>query len=287
MLIALLAILSYEDLTSVLDKDAIVEQVSTGYRFTEGAAWTRDGKLVFSDIPANKIFALKSSEATVFRDPSGNANGNVIGPDGLLYTAHHGTRNVTRTEKNGSVTVLVDKFEGKRLNSPNDLVLRKNGDLYFTDPPYGLGQTPPELDFRGVFLRRKSGEVVALAKDFRTPNGIVHSPDEKLCYVADTQLQHVRVFDVAKDGTFTNGRIFAEKLTGFPDGMRVDVKGNLYVTAGGGVHVFNPKGENLGLIPVPETPTNCAWGDKDGKTLYITAQKSIYRVRCKVKGIRF
>lgn len=286
MLAALLTLAMPANMDDILERYAKVEQVVTGFRFTEGAAWTRDGKLVFSDIPANKIHVWADGNMAVFRDPSGNSNGNIIGPDGLLYTAHHGTRNVTRTNKDGSVTVLADKFEDKQLNSPNDLVLRKNGDLYFTDPPYGLGRTKPDLDFNGVFVVRKSGKVEVLAKDFSRPNGIVLSPNEKICYVADTQKQQIRAFDLDKNGLFTNGRIFAEKFAGYPDGMRVDVKGNLYVTAQG-VHVFDPKGTLLGTIPVPETPTNCAWGDKDGKTLYITAQKSIYRVRCKNKGVRF
>lgn len=285
MLVALLVLASAPMIDGILEKDAKVEQVSTGYRFTEGPAWTRDGKLVFSDIPGNQIHVW-DGQAKVHRDTAGNPNGNTIGPDGLLYTAHHGSRNITRTNRDGSVSVVIDKFEGKKLNSPNDLVFRKNGDLYFTDPPYGLGRQTPELDFRGVFLVRKSGEVVALSRDFTTPNGIVFSPDEKVCYVSDTQKRHVRAFDIAKDGTFENGRMFAEQIDGNPDGMRVDEKGNLYVTAGG-VHVFNAKGVKLGVIQVPENSTNCAWGDRDAKTLYITAQKSVYKVRCQNKGVRF
>lgn len=286
MLVALMILATPSQMDAILEKDAKVEQVCTGYRFTEGPAWTRDGKLIFSDIPGNQLHVW-DGQAKVYRDTAGNPNGNTIGPDGLLYTAHHGSRNLTRTGKDGTVTVHVDKFGGKKLNSPNDLVFRKNGDLYFTDPPYGLGRQAPELDFRGVFLMRKGGEVVALSKDFTTPNGIAFSPDEKVCYVADTQKRHVRAFDIAKDGTFENGRMFIADVGGGPDGMRVDVKGNLYVTATGGVHVFDPKGIRLGMIPVPENPTNCAWGDKDAKTLYITAQKSVYKVRIKEKGVRF
>ncbi|MBC8064036.1 MAG: SMP-30/gluconolactonase/LRE family protein [Chlorobia bacterium] len=287
MLVALLMLAIPIDLNQIVEPGSKVEKVSTGYIFTEGPAWRRDGKLIFSDIPGNKLHVLTGSEAAVYREPSGNANGNTIGPDGLLYTAHHGTRNVTRTNKDGSVTVVADKFEGKKLNSPNDVVVRKNGDVYFTDPPYGLGRNQPELDFRGVFLLRKNGQLVALGRDFTTPNGVVFSPDEKVCYVADTQRHHVRAFDVAKDGLFANGRMFADNIPGSPDGMRVDVKGNLYVTAGGGIHVYDPKGAKLGLIEVPENPTNCGWGDKDAKTLYITAQKSVYNIRCKIKGVRF
>lgn len=286
MLLVLIAIAVPLQLDSIIEKDAKVEQVCTGYRFTEGAAWTREGKLIFSDIPGNQLHVWEGA-AKVYRDAAGNPNGNTIGPDGLLYTAHHRTRNVTKTAKDGTVTILIDKFEGKRLNSPNDLVFRKNGDLYFTDPPYGLGRQAPELDFRGVFLLRKNGEVVALSRDFTTPNGIAFSPNEKTCYVADTQKRHIRAFDIAKDGTFENGRMLIPDVGGGPDGLRVDVKGNLYITATGGIHVFDSKGTKLGLIPTPENPTNCAWGDKDAKTLYITAQKSIYKVRVKQKGIRF
>jgi gluconolactonase len=287
MFAALLTLAMPFDFDQIVDKDAKVEKVSTSYRFTEGPAWTRDGKLLFSDISGNKLYVLTDDKAAVFRDPSGQANGNTIGPDGLLYTAGHGARNVTRTNKDGSITVLIDRFEGKKFNSPNDLAHLKNGDLYFTDPAYGLGRNPAELDFKGVFVLRKNGKLEALARDFKTPNGIVFSPDEKVCYVADTELRHVRAFDVAKDGALSNSRILIDKMEGYPDGMRVDVKGNLYVSAAPGIQVFSPDGKRIGVIPVPENPTNCGWGGKDAKDLYITAQSSVYKIKCKIKGVRF
>lgn len=287
MLLALLTLPLASGLDAIIAPGAKVERVLTGYKFTEGPAWTRRGTLIFSDIDGNQLIEANGEKATVFRDPSGHANGNTIGPDGLFYTAGHGSRNVTRTNADGSVTVIAEKFEGKRFNSPNDLAFRKNGDLYFTDPAYGLGNGKAELDFRGVFRLTKKGELQALAKDFYTPNGIVFSPDEKVCYVADTERQQVRAFDIAKDGTFTNGRIFVDHMPGNPDGMRVDVKGNLYTATSGNIAIYAPKGTLLGLIPVPETTTNCGWGGKDAKTLYITAQKSIYKIQCKIKGVRY
>jgi sugar lactone lactonase YvrE len=286
MLTALALMLSFNGLDQIVDSGAVMKKTATGFRFTEGPAWLREGKLAFSDIPENKMFVWDGTKSSVFRDPSGNANGNTIGPDGLLYTAHHASRDVT-IQVDGKVSVVVGEFGGKKFNSPNDLVHRKNGDLYFTDPPYGLGGKPSDVGFSGVFLYRKSKELVALARDFETPNGIAFSPDEKVCYVADTRKKHVRAFEVRKDGTFGAGRMFAENMDGNPDGMRVDQKGNLYVAAGGGIHVFDSKGVKLGLIPVPENPTNLAWGGKDGKTMYVTARTSVYEIRVKIAGVRF
>lgn len=287
MLFATMALPLSSGLDQILAPEAKVERVLTGYKFTEGPAWTHKGTLIFSDINGNQLLEMKGDKATVYREPSGNANGNTIGPDGFLYTAGHGARVVTKTDANGHIHVVADLFEGKKFNSPNDLAFRKNGDLYFTDPAYGLGGGKAELAFKGVFRLAKDGKLSCLGKDFQTPNGIVFSPDEKLCYVADTERHHVRVFDVAPDGGFANGRVFAKDIEGYPDGMRVDVEGNLYVAAGGGIHVFTPKGEALGVIPVPETPTNCAWGEDDARTLYVTAQSSVYKVRCRIKGVRF
>lgn len=286
MLLALLALPIVGGLDDIVAPDAKVERFLTGYKFTEGPAWTRKGTLIFSDISGNQLIEVTGSEPKVYRDPSGYANGNTIGLDGLLYTAGHGARNVTRTNADGTVTVLAEKFNGKKFNSPNDLVFTKNGDLYFTDPAYGLGGGKAELDFTGVFRLAKDGKLDCLARDFKTPNGIVFSPDEKICYVADTERQEVRAFDIAPDGSFANGRVFAGKMPGNPDGMRVDVKGNLYVSAGPAVVVYDPKGTMLGSIPVPEGTTNVGWGDKDAKTLYITAQKSVYRIKCRIKGLR-
>jgi len=286
MLIALFALPFVSGLDEIVDPGSKVERFLTGYKFTEGPAWTRKGTLIFSDISGNQLIEVTGDQPKVFRDPSGYVNGNTIGVDGLLYTAGHGSRNVTRTNADGTVTVIADKFNGNRFNSPNDLAFRKNGDLYFTDPAYGRGDGKDELGFTGVFRLAKDGKLDCLARDFKTPNGIVFSPDEKVCYVADTERQEVRAFDVSPDGSFANGRVFTDHMPGNPDGMRVDVKGNLYVAAGPAVVVYDPKGALLGSIPVPEVTTNVGWGDKDAKMLYITAQKSIYRIKCRIKGVR-
>jgi len=285
MLLTLMAVSFFSGLDAIVAPGAQVEKVLTGYKFTEGPAWTRKNTLVFSDIDGDKLIEWDGTNATTFRDPSGKANGNTIGPDGLLYNAGHVSGNVTRTNADGSVTVLTDKFEGKRYNSPNDLVVRKNGDIYFTDPFYGLWGRKAELDYAGVY-RLSNGEVTLQSKEFKTPNGIVLSPDEKTCYVADTESQRIWAYDIAKDGNLTNGRAFCEHMPGNPDGIRVDVKGNLYAAASKNIAVYDPKGNLLGLIPIPETTTNCGWGGKDGKTLYVTAQKSVYAIQCRIKGLR-
>lgn len=262
-----------------------VEKVSSGHKFTEGPVWSTQGTLLFSDIPENIIWET-GSEAKVFRKPSGNSNGLTLDLQGRLIACEHGTRRVTRTEKDGTIKVLADSYNGKKLNSPNDVVVKSDGTIYFTDPPYGIGADQQEQDCQGVYRIKTDGTLELLVKDFDRPNGLCFSPDEKKLYIADSSnLKHVRVFDVQKDGMLTGGKVFAQIVgNGVPDGMKVDVKGNLYVTGPGGVWIFDPSGKHTGTIETPETPANCAWGDKDGKTLYMTAVTSVYKVRLDVGG---
>ncbi len=208
------------------------------------------------------------------------------------------TRRVSRTEKDGTIAALADRYEGKRLNSPNDIVVRSDGSIYFTDPPYGLSpQYQPdnkpgvrELDFQGIYRISPKGELALLDKLMYRPNGLAFSPDEKLLYVADSERNLIRVFDVRKDGSLANGRLFAtlkeEGQRGGPDGMKVDVKGNIYCTGPGGVWVFSPDATVVAKIRTPEVAANVAFGGKDYKTLYITAQTGLYKIPVKIKGIK-
>src|SRR5205085_4134216 len=237
---------------------------------------------------------------SVYRERSGMSNGLTFTPDGRLCACEHGNRRISETQPDGTVVPLAERFEAKRLNSPNDLVFRSDGTLYFTDPPYGL--TPPygmegqsaELDFHGVFRRTLAGELILECRDFDCPNGLALSPDERRLYIADTSQYHVRVFDVAADGALSGGRVFAELRGdggGRPDGMKVDSLGHLWCTGPGGVWVFSPDGEHLGSLRVPERQTaNLAWGQSgldptEPRTwLYTTSHVSVYRLRVSVAG---
>jgi len=265
------------------------ERIATGFQFTEGPVWHPDGYLLFSDIPAGRIYKW-SPDGTleVFRQPSGNSNGLTFDQQGRLIACEHGTRRVSRTEPDGRVVPLATHYQGKRLNSPNDVVVKSDGSIYFTDPPYGVQPEKRELSFQGVYRIAPDGTLTLLADDFDRPNGLAFSPDESILYVDDTTQRHVRAFDVLPDGTLANGRIFAEMhspATGGPDGMKLDVEGNLYVTGPGGTWLFDPEGNHLGTLVTPEKPANLAFGDTDRRTLYITARTSVYRVRTKLPGV--
>jgi sugar lactone lactonase YvrE len=273
--------------------DAIMEpnslqQIAKDLKFTEGPVWYPEGYLLFSDIPADTIYKWTlDGKLEKFRSPSGNSNGLTLDRQGRLIACEHGNRRVSRTELDGTIKILAEKYNGKRLNSPNDVVVKSDGSIYFTDPPYGVDQAKRELDFQGVYRISPDGTLTLLVNDFEKPNGLVFSPDEKVLYIADTDRKHVRAFDVKSDGTLANSRVFAdlsaEKQNG-PDGMKVDEKGNLYVTSGV-VWVFDKAGKHLGDIVTPEPPANCAFGGKDNKTLFITARTSVYKVQLKIKGI--
>jgi gluconolactonase len=283
--------------------DAKLERIATGFQFTEGPLWNaREGCLYFSDILGNRIYRWSPrGGVSVLREPSGMSNGLTFDRQGRLCACEHGNRRVSVTLADGSVVPLAERFGGKRLNSPNDLVFRSDGMLYFTDPPYGL--TPPygmegqqaELDFHGVFRLSPDGMLTLMCRDFDRPNGLAFSPDEATLYIADTPAYHVRAFRVAADGSLSGGEVFAElrgEGGGRPDGMKVDQQGNLWCTGPGGVWVFSPRGEHLGSIRVPERQTaNVAWGRSGDdpaepwQWLYMTSHVSVYRLRVAVEGI--
>jgi gluconolactonase len=295
-------------LDAIVDTTAAIEQVATGFTFTEGPVWHPDGYLLFSDPNENTIYRWSpDGQVSVFRTKSGytgvdvgeyhqpGSNGLTLDREGRLTIDEHGNGRVTRLERNGVLTVLADRYQGRRLNSPNDLVYKSDGSLYFTDPPFGLPKVyddaRKELPYSGVF-RWADGALTLLARDLKGPNGIAFSPDERFLYVSDWDERHkvVTRYDVRADGTLGAGTRFAD-FSDLPgdealDGLKVDVRGDVYVSAPGGVYILSPEGRRLGVIRPPERPANFAWGDDDGRTLYMTAHTSVYRVRLKVAGIR-
>ena len=279
------------DISNILG-EAKIEKVLSGFQFTEGPVWIPEGFLLFSDIPANTIYKYEPGlKPEIFLKPSGQSNGLTLDQQGRLLICEH-ERRVTRLEKDGTKTILVEYYDGKRLNSPNDVVVKSNDMIYFTDPPYGIKPEEKELSFQGVYsVNPKNKKLTLLNDDFDHPNGMSFSPDEAVLYIADSSIKrrHVRAFDVKSDGTIRNNRVFAEirsELPGNPDGMKVDIEGNLYVAAAGGLWVFSKNGDYLGTIRTPEQPANCAWGDTDWKSLFITARTSIYRIKLGVSGIK-
>lgn len=274
----------------IVDDNTKVEKLFSGLKFTEGPVWHPEGFLLFSDIPASTLYKWTTNgKPTIFRQKAGNPNGNTLDNQGRLITAQH-NRKLTRTQKDGKITVLAERYQEKRLNSPNDVVVKSDGSIYFTDPPYGIKNVEEELGFYGIYRWEENGDLTLLNKEMVRPNGIAFSPDEQKLYVSDSEKLHIRVFDVKADGTLSKGRVFAELPgstdKGVPDGMKVDVKGNVYCTGSGGVWIFSPTGQLLDKINVPENATNVAWGNKDYKTLYITAGNSVYRIPLNIAGIQ-
>ncbi len=283
-------------------------KLAEGFKFTEGPVWIREGYLLFSEPNSNKIYKYASDgRLTVFREKSGydgadiaeygqpGSNGLTLDSQGRLTINEHGNRRVVRLEKNGEVTVLADRYQGKRLNSPNDLVYRSDGTLYFTDPPFGLPKffddPRKELPFSGVFCLFK-GELKLVSKDFTGPNGLAFSPDEKYLYVGnwDDKKKIVMRYEVQADGSLKSGQVFFD-MTSAPgedalDGLKVDQMGNVYVSGPGGIWILSPVGKHLGTIIAPMHPHNFAWGDEDGKTLYLCARSGLYRMRLNIPGIR-
>jgi len=273
----------------VADAGAEVRQIATDLQFTEGPTWyAAESCLLFSDIPANRIYKwTEKGGLTVWREPSHHANGNTADDKGRLVTCEHGTRRVTRTAKDGKVEVLCSTYKGKRLNSPNDVAVKSDGTIWFSDPPYGLKGKEQEQPACYVFrLDPGAKEPVVVASDFTRPNGICFSPDEKVLYVAnsDGKAAHVRRFRVTDDNALADGRIFCTIRPGVPDGIRCDAGGRLYVSAGDGVQVFSPAGRLIGKVRTPQGAANCTFGGPDGRTFFITARKSVWAVRLKVAG---
>ncbi len=277
---------------NIVPEDTTIEQVAGGFGFTEGPIWYGDS-LLFSDIPHNRIVRWRmlniGPEVTTFRTPSGNSNGLTLDRSGRLIACEHSARRVTRTEPDGTIIALAERYQEKRLNSPNDVVVRSDGSIFFTDPPYGLaGLTAwKELSFNGVYRLAPDGELVLLADDFDRPNGLAFSPDEQVLYVADTSRGHIRSFNVSPDGAISNGRVFIEMQApepGAPDGMKVDREGNVYCTGPGGFWIISPEGKCLAIVRPPELPANLAWGDADMKSLYLTARTGLYRIRLNIAG---
>jgi gluconolactonase len=292
----------------VVPRDARVERLAAGFSFTEGPVWTPDGLLLFSDPDDNRIYRWSSDlGVSVFRTKSGYSGGDIgeyrqPGSNGLTLDAHgrltiaeHGNRRITRLEKNGDITVLADRYNGKRLNSPNDLVYRSDGSLYFTDPFFGLPkfeQDPRREQGHAGIYRLQNGQVHLLSSALKGPNGIAFSPDERHLYVAnwDEQRKVVMRWEVRTDGSLAEGRVFFD-MTSAPgeealDGLKVDRDGHVYVSGPGGVWILSPAGNHLGTLRGPELPANFAWGDADGRTLYLTARTGVYRIRLNIPGVR-
>jgi gluconolactonase len=274
-----------------------LERVAGGFEFTEGPVWARDESLLFSSPNTNAIYRLKDGSVTVFRSKSGytgvdigryhqpGSNGLTLSPDGLLTICQHGNRRVIRVNPHGDITVLADRFEGRRLNSPNDLVYRSDGTLFFTDPPFGLPDpAESELGFSGVY-RVRNGEISLLTRELEGPNGLAFSPDERWLYVGNWDFDRIVV--MRYDPETGEGSVFFDMTSpdaeAAIDGIKVDLQGNLYVCGPGGVWVLSPYGEHLGTLRLPEEPHNLAWGG-DGRDLYITALTSVYRLRLATKG---
>jgi gluconolactonase len=278
---------------NLVPRDAELERVAGGFAFTEGPVW-RDGGLLFDDIPNNRTVCWRESSegfsVSTYRTPSGRANGLTLDTESRLISCEHAARRVSRQEHDGSYTTLADSYQGKNLNSPNDVVVRSDGTIYFTDPPYGVEDLglEPDLEFRGVYMITTDGALQLLVDDFDRPNGLAFSPDEQTLYIDDSRRRHVRAFAVHSDGTLSNNRIWTDMQSsddGSPDGMKVDRNGNVYCTGPGGIWVMDPAGHVLGKIIGDEQPANVAWGDDDWSTLYVTARTSLYRIRLHTTGV--
>lgn len=278
--------------------NAPVKRLSTGFDWAEGPVWFGDqGCLLFSDIPNNRIVRWSEDGTTTFRQPANYTNGHTRDLQGRLISCQHGSRSVTRTEWDGTITTLADSYQGKPLNSPNDVIVARDGSIWFTDPHYGIGtdyegyRSPQELPCQ-VYRIDPSGTLEAVITDMNCPNGLAFSPDESLLYVADTgrmfstDPQHIKVFDMVA-GRPTNGRVFHKVDKGCADGIRVDSDGNLWSSAGDGVHCIAPDGRLLGKILVPEVVSNICFGGRAKHRLFITATTSLYSVILNRKGIQW
>ena len=277
---------------SVLDADSEIEVVGSGFEFTEGPVWDHNNdSLIFSDMPGNKMRKwTQSGGVEPYRDPSNMANGNAYDNLGRLVSCEHATSRVTRTEKDGEIKVLVSHFEGKELNSPNDIIVSTKGGIYFTDPTFGRMEyygvlRECELEVRGVYMIDNEGELTLLADDFDQPNGLCFSDDESKLFVNDSMRNHIRVFDINADGVLTGGAVWATLELdgdGVPDGMKIDMENNLYCCGPGGIHILDSRAISLGVIKISEPAANFTWGEADMKSLFVTASSSLFKLRVKI-----
>ncbi len=278
----------------IVEAGTPLEKVASGFRFLEGPVWDPyDRTLIFSDIMGNGLFLKdRHDDISVFRENSYLANGNTYDQSGRLLTCEHGTSRVTRTEKDGTYAVLASHYQGKELNSPNDIIVARDGSVFFTDPTPGrmarVGiPREQELNFQGVFRIDPQGQLHLLADDFSKPNGLCLSLDERFLYVNDTDLQHIRRFTLTADGALEDGRVWVElhgDEPGVADGMKFDSQGYLYCSGPGGVQVYDSEAELIGRLLTPEIAANFTWGDDDLCSLYLTATTSLYRLRMKIPG---
>jgi gluconolactonase len=283
----------------IVPEGAHLVKLAGGMKFAEGPVWipANDGALVFSDLFNSELKRwTRMSGLTSYRQPAQKVaefypyNGNTVDREGRLLTCGHSERRITRTEKDGSIVTLLERASGKKLNSPNDVVVKSDGMIYFTDPDYGIKPDQKEQPGNYVYrLNPKTGDLIPLVKDFVQPNGLCFTADEKKLYVADSSFEkhHIRVFDVQSDGTLANGRLFCTIAEGLPDGIRCDVEGHFYSSSQTGIQIFGTDGNLIGKILVPEKATaNLAFGESDYKTVYITATTSLYSMQLAVAGAR-
>jgi gluconolactonase len=283
-------------LTGIVGAHVEFERIATGCLFTEGPLWHPRGEyLLWSDMPGDHLRRWsKADGVSTFRKPCDKSNGLTWDRQGRLLACEHASSRVSRTEPDGRITAVATHYDGKQLNSPNDIVCAADGGIYFSDPPYGRAEfygvkREQELSFQGVYRAGSdSRSPTLLADDFDRPNGLCFSLDGRRLFVNDTARQHIRVFDVRPNGTLAGGAVWAETKgegKGAPDGMKLDSAGNVYCCGPGGIHVFSPEGVDLGVIQVPEYTANFAWGDADLRSLYVTASTSVYRIRTVVPGL--
>ena len=278
-------------LSALVPADSVVETLADGFQGTEGPLWLSDDTLLFQDRAGDKTFRYaRDGTLSLVRDQTRGGNGQTFQPDGRIIFCEQDGRRVSRMNRDGTgVETVVETFEGKRLNSPNDIVCRSDGLVFFTDPPYGAPPDRP-MDFQGVYSLDAGGRLQLLVADFEKPNGLAFSPDEKTLYIADTARYHVRAFEVEPDGRFRPGpgRLVATMdpaAKGGPDGLKIDREGRLYVAVAEGIWVYEPDGKLLGIIALPNRPANLCWCGENGDTLAITAADTVYRVRLNVRGL--
>ena len=261
-----------------------IERLAQGLTYTEGPAWSKDGYLIFSDTPTGKLWKwVPGHVSEVYREDAHGPSGNAFDSEGRLYTCETHARRVTRTDKKGVVEVIAERWEGKRLNAPNDVTVSRTGHVYFTDPAFGSQADSRELEFYGVYHIPPKGPMKLVAKPAGRPNGIALSPNGRLLYVVNSDERNVRVYDVDRNGDTSNERVLISGIAGVPGGMAVDDKGNLYVTANG-IEIYTPGGQHLHTIPIKGRVSNCTFGEADGKSLIVTSGAFVYRLRMDGKG---